>query len=219
MAFLKNISAQSETPDDLELIAAYRRTSDLNILAQLYQPYLDLLYGVCLKYLEDQEKAKDAVMEIFEELTQKVFKHEITYFRGWLYTLAKNHCLMKLRSSGRVKVFSLDSELVQSAEDLHLTDKLEKEEQIGQLTRCIEKLSADQKTVIELFYLQNKAYKEIETITGLEWNKVRSYVQNGRRNLKLCMQQQAQQASAIALNRPSGINTSGQDDKDPALAV
>ena len=201
MSFISNIpsatGAQGQQ-DDQELVAAYRSSSDLNVLAQLYQRYLDLLFGVCLKYLSEPEAAKDAVMDIFEELAHKLLKHEVDYFRGWLYKLAKNHCLMKLRSSGRTKVQSFDPESMQSAEEWHLKDRIEKEDQLDRLSKCIGTLSADQKMVVELFYLQNKAYKEIETMTGIEWNKVRSHVQNGRRNLKICMERQ---------------------EKDPALAI
>jgi RNA polymerase sigma-70 factor (ECF subfamily) len=193
LSFLTNITPDagtSDNPGDQELVAAYQLSLDLKILAQLYQRYLDLLYGVCLKYLGEPELAKDAVMDIFEELAQKLHKHEVAYFRGWLYTLAKNHCLMKLRSSSRLKVSTFDPDHVYTAEELHLNDRMEKEEQLGRLSKCIETLSADQRTVVELFYLQNKCYKEIETITGLQWNKVRSHIQNGRRNLKICMEQQ-----------------------------
>ena len=200
LSFLKNILSngngkQSGDPgvgdsDDQTLIAGYRSSSDLKILAQLYQRYLDLLYGVCLKYLGEPETAKDAVMDLFEELAQKLLKHEVTHFKGWLYTLAKNHCLMKLRSAGKARVQSFDADHMQTADDLHLVDKMAKEEQFDQLSACIEALPTDQRTVIRLFYLDNKCYKEIETLTGMEWNKVRSHIQNGRRNLKICMQQQ-----------------------------
>ena len=188
MSFLTNIS--SDDRGDQELVSAYQASSDLNILTTLYQRYLDLLYGVCLKYLGESESAKDAVMDIFEELAQKLPKHEVTYFRGWVYTLAKNHCLMKLRSSNRVRTASFDPEHMQTAEDLHLNDRMEKEAQLGRLSKCIETLAADQRTVVELFYLKNLCYKEIATITGLQWNKVRSHIQNGRRNLKICIEQQ-----------------------------
>ena len=193
MAPFKDIPSHADAldpDDDLELIATYRRSSDLKIVAQLYNRYLQLLYGVCLKYLGEPEAAKDAVMDIFEELVQKLLKHEVGNFRGWLYTLAKNHCLMKLRSSGRAKFQSFDPDHMQTAEELHLKDKMEQEEQFERLSKCIETLVADQKTVIQLFYLQNKCYKEIEAATGMEWNKVRSHIQNGRRNLKNCMQRQ-----------------------------
>jgi RNA polymerase sigma-70 factor (ECF subfamily) len=193
LPFLTNIPSKAGTGDqrgDQELVTAYQSSSDLKVLALLYQRYLDLLYGVCLKYLDEPESAKDAVMDIFEELAQKLLKHEVDYFRGWVYTLAKNHCLMKLRSAGRTKVVSFDQESMQSADTAHLNDRLEEELQLGRLSGCIGTLPDEQKKVIELFYLQSKAYKEIETITGMQWNKVRSHVQNGRRNLKICMEQQ-----------------------------
>ena len=186
MPFLKNISPHSSS--DPELIDAYRQSADLAILAILYQRYMDLLYGVCLKYLGEPETAKDAVMAIFEELAQKLRKHEVDNFKGWLYTLAKNYCLMQLRSTRRIRTRELDPDRMQMTEDLHLNGIMEKEASLDKLSKCLETLSPEQKTTVELFYLQNKCYKEIETATGLEWNKVRSHIQNGRRNLKICME-------------------------------
>ncbi|HEV9035422.1 MAG TPA: sigma-70 family RNA polymerase sigma factor [Puia sp.] len=202
MGFLRSIpphNGNTDQADDQTLIAAYRQSADLKVVAALYQRYLDLLYGVCLKYMGEPETAKDSVMDIFEELSQKLLRHEVTYFKGWLYTLAKNHCLMKLRSAGRTRTQSFDPEVMQTEEDPHLMDRMEKEEQFDRLSLCIETLPPDQKAVITLFYLQDKCYKEIETITGMEWNKVRSHVQNGRRNLKLCMQRQ-EAAARITTN-------------------
>jgi RNA polymerase sigma factor (sigma-70 family) len=224
LAFLTNISPDGYSPDaasDQELIAAYRQSSDLKVLAELYQRYIDLLFGVCLKYLGERETAKDAVMEIFEELAQKLHKHEVTHFKGWLYTLARNHCLMQLRSSGRIKIHSFDPELMQTAEELHLTDKIEKEARLEWLASCIESLSAEQKVVVSLFYLENKCYKEIAAITGQDWNKVRSLVQNGRRNLRICMQRQETEAeSAVAkTGMTPGIRKADPEGKDPALAI
>ena len=190
MAFLKNISEGADETGDDQLLAAYRDSSDLNILARLYQRYIELIYGVCLKYLGEAESARDAVMDIFEELVRKLPRHEVTYFRGWLYTLAKNHCLMKLRAAGRLKLSAVDPEHVQTADELHLNGMMEKEEQLDKLAQCMETLSAEQKTIVQLFYLQHKCYKEIGEITGLEWKQVRSHIQNGRRNLKICMDKQ-----------------------------
>lgn len=195
LAFLKNISPQSTS--DQELVTAYRQSADLNKLAVLYQRYMDMLYMVCLKYLKEPETAKDAVMAIFEELAQKLRKHEVDNFKGWCYTLAKNHCLMQLRSSNRLKTRELKDDPMQTADELHLEDMMEKEGHLNNLTKCLGTLSPEQKTTVELFYLQNKCYKEIEMMTGLEWNKVRSHIQNGRRNLKICMDKQAQNAIPV----------------------
>lgn len=166
---------------------AYRQNGDLQVLATLYERYMDLVYGVCLKYLGDPETAKDGVMQVFEQLIEKLQKHEVDNFKSWLYTLAKNHCLMQLRSSKNKKTVSLDPDLMQSGAVLHLNGELQKEAEFKKLESCLQTLSAEQKQAVELFYLQEKCYNEIVAIMGLEWNKVRSLIQNGRRNLKICM--------------------------------
>jgi len=186
LTFLKNIP--DNTIDDNGLIELYKQAGDLAILGRLYQRYMDLVYGVCLKYLKDPEPAKDAVMQIFEELVSKVKKHDIENFRGWLHQVAKNHCLMQLRTPKNLKTVELKTELVQSGENVHLNGILEKEENFRKLEYCIGTLSSDQQVAIRLFYLEEKCYNEIVEITGQEWNQVRSFIQNGRRNLKLCME-------------------------------
>jgi RNA polymerase sigma factor (sigma-70 family) len=190
LAFLKDIPSPADSAADHEWVAAYRQSADLAILAALYQRYMDLIYGVCLKYLGEPETAKDAVMAIFEELAKKLLKHEVDYFKGWLYTLAKNHCLMQLRSAKRIKSREFDPEHMQIAEEWHLKEGIEKESRLDKLSKCLDTLSAEQKMTVEWFYLQSKSYKEIEIITGLEWKKVRSAIQNGKRNLKICMERQ-----------------------------
>jgi RNA polymerase sigma factor (sigma-70 family) len=148
---------------------------------------MDLLYGVCLKYLKQPESAKDAVMQIFEELVQKLPKHEVDNFKSWLYTLAKNHCLMQLRTPKNFKTTEFNADSMQFEEDAHLNGILTKEAHLQQLENCLQTLNTEQRKAVELFYLQNKCYKEIAEATGIEWNKVRSFIQNGRRNLKICM--------------------------------
>lgn len=160
----------------------------MDVLAILFQRYLDLLYGVCLKYLKEEEAAKDAVMQIFEELVLKLNKHAVDNFKSWLYTLAKNYCLMQLRTPKNLKTIEFNVDFMQSEEEAHLNGIMQKEENFYKLEKCMQTLSAEQKMTVELFYLQNKCYKEIADETGIEWNKVRSYIQNGRRNLKICME-------------------------------
>lgn len=169
----------------------YKRTTDLQVLGALYQRYMDLIYGVCLKYLKEPEDAKDAVINLFEELVAKVQKHEIENFRSWLYQVAKNHCLMRLRSAQKTVIVKMDTGVMQSEENVHLDGVFEKEEHFKQLEYCLAQLVTEQRQVIELFYLEGKCYNEIVEQTGLDWNKVRSFIQNGRRNLKLCMEKRS----------------------------
>lgn len=157
------------------------------ILGELYQRYMELVYGVCLKYFKEPERSKDSVMLIFEELVTKLKKHEVENFRAWLHQLAKNHCLMQLRTPKNLKTVEFKVELVQSEENVHLNGVLEKEENFRKLEYCLGTLTSEQKESIKLFYLEGKSYNEIVDITGIEWNQVRSLIQNGRRNLKICM--------------------------------
>jgi RNA polymerase sigma factor (sigma-70 family) len=188
VAFVKNIS-DSPLPDK-DLVLLYKQTADLKVLGDLYQRYMDLLYGVCLKYFRDTEIAKDAVLSIFEELITKLQKHDVENFKSWIYQVAKNHCLMQLRKDKKFSKAQVDPEIMQNEEIVHLNGELEKEENFKQLDYCLGQLKAEQRQVVELFFLQNKCYKEIAEATGIEWNAVRSFIQNGKRNLKICMDQQ-----------------------------
>lgn len=185
MPFIRKIST-SGLDDDL-LLNRFRKTADANLLAELFDRYIEMIYAVCIRYLEDRELSKDAVMEIFHQLSDKLARHEVGNFRSWLYTVAKNHCLMQLRSAARYKKVNIDDSHVQFESDMHPSSENEKEMQFTRLSDCFDQLNAEQKQVIDLFYLQEKCYNDIVVISGFEWNKVRSLVQNGRRNLKICM--------------------------------
>ncbi|MEY2916661.1 MAG: hypothetical protein RIS73_375 [Bacteroidota bacterium] len=185
MPFIKNIST---TETDKELVAAFKQSGDTNYLSTLYQRYMDLVFGVCLKYFKDAERCKDAVMDIYEELNTKLRLHEVDNFKGWLHVLARNYCLMQLRSPKNMKTTEFNADFMQSVENTHLNGEvLEKESNFVKLEQCLDTLQEEQKQSVQLFYLENKCYNEIAAITGYDWNKVRSYIQNGRRNLKLCM--------------------------------
>lgn len=164
------------------------------VLGELYQRYMDLVYGVCLKYFKEPERSKDAVMQIFEELVSKLKKHEVDNFRGWLHQVAKNHCLMQLRTPKNMKTVEFKTEIVQSEEEVHLNGVLEKEENFKKLEYCLETLTEEQREAVKLFYLEGKCYNEIAEQTGKDWNQVRSFIQNGRRNLKLCMERKTAEA-------------------------
>lgn len=188
MNFLKNIRPNDIS--DKELIAAYKSSNELSYVSALYQRYMELVFGVCLKYFKDGERSKDAVMDIYEELCKKLKLHEIDNFKGWLLVLARNYCLMQLRSPRNIKTTEFNADFMQSSQNTHLENGLlEKEENFKKLEECMEQLTAEQKQSIELFFLQKKCYNEIADITGFEWSKVRSHIQNGKRNLKICMEE------------------------------
>jgi len=185
VAFLKHIR-NSQLPD-ADLVVLYKESGDLAVLGELYQRHMDLIYGVCLKYLKDPEQSKDSVMAIFEELTLKLQKHEVAHFRAWLHQVARNHCLMYLRSPRNKNALPLPEELMHSVENEHLNAVMEKEQHLQDMSKCLEQLNPEQKLVVESFYLKERPYQEIAEQTGLDWNRVRSLIQNGRRNLRICM--------------------------------
>ena len=186
MAFIRNIRGTSFT--DTELVALYKDSGDLQMLAELYQQYMDLVYGVCLKYFKDADRSKDGVMQIFEELIVKLERHEVENFKSWLYQVAKNYCLMQLRTPKNFKTVEIAESLMQNEEDVHLNGVFEREGNLQRLEYCLTTLSEDQRKAVQLFYLDGKCYNEIVQLMGQEWNQVRSFIQNGRRNLKLCME-------------------------------
>ena len=149
-----------------------------------------MVYGVCLKYFKEPEEAKDAVINIFEELVIKLKKYEVENFKSWLYQLTKNYCLMKLRSK-KTRPVKVETDVMYLKENEHPDDTGEKEEMLNGMEKCIEQLPFDQKEAIQLFYLEGKCYKEISELTKTDPGKVRSFIQNGRRNLKICMEKQA----------------------------
>jgi RNA polymerase sigma-70 factor (ECF subfamily) len=180
-----------DLPDE-SLLKRYHSSGDLEVLGSLYERYMHLVYGVCLRYLKDREDAKDAVIQIFEKLITDAQQHEIRQFKSWLYVLTKNYCLMQIRSQKskdrRINNWKLDHvKFVESDIELHPIDKDDTDQETA-LKDCIERLKPEQRTCIQLFYFENKCYQDIAVSLKMEEKKVKSYLQNAKRNLKICLE-------------------------------
>ncbi len=180
----KNIQEHS----DNELIAVYKKGGDNSLVGELYKRYSHLVYGVCLKYLKNEDEAKDAVLQIFENLLEDLKKHDIANFKSWLHSVARNHCLMFLRKQQTLQRRVNEYEAVYQPEETFETpfsvhDKEEKEVMLTKLEEAILLLKDEQRICIELFYIKEKCYTEVAEITGYDLKKVKSYIQNGKRNL------------------------------------
>jgi len=178
---------------DNELLEKYRISQDNQCLGELFDRYAHFMYCVCLKYLQDTEKSKDAVMQIVEKLMNDLLKHEPQNFKSWLHVVAKNHCLMQLRSAkgNATKIEYHEKELASVMETdyiLHHDNSDDIDIKLDLLKEAITELDSEQKKCIELFYLQDKSYADITLITGYDLNKVKSYIQNGKRNLKILIE-------------------------------
>lgn len=187
----KNINQAKES--DENLISEYLLTKNLELLGTLYQRYTYMVYGVCLKYLKDREESKDAVMQIFEKLIIEIEKHEIANFRPWLYVMTKHYCLRQLQkknsSSKKFKQF-YDEKIMESTIELSPIDEIPEKDLSSALRECIERLKTEQKKCIELFYLEEKCYQEVSEELKIPLNKVKSFIQNGKRNLKICLEKE-----------------------------
>ncbi|MCS7035056.1 MAG: sigma-70 family RNA polymerase sigma factor [Saprospiraceae bacterium] len=175
---------------DEELLAHYQRTGEARYLGQLYERYLTMVYGVCLHILRNAHAAEDAVMSIYEELTRKARTHPVETFRGWLYVLARNHCLMELRRQKRAPMDYQAPENLARYEAATPADDFElPHPDDGQrLQECLQNLPEKQRFSIQRFYLEDQSYRDIAQEMGEDVGKIRSYIQNGRRNLRLCME-------------------------------
>lgn len=176
---------------DLELVNGYQSSGDKELIGELFRRYTRFTFLVCMKYLEDEEKAKDAAMQVFENLFSELKKHEIRNFKSWLHVVTKNHCLMQLRSQKQYRMVEeeIQKEIstgMESAVFLHPVD--EKEQSLNNLEEAILMLSKEQRICIELFYLKRKSYHEIVQITGEPYQQVKSHIQNGKRNLKILLE-------------------------------
>lgn len=165
----------------------YRRTKDQKYIAELYTRYMKLVFGSCLKYYKNESDAEDAVMDIYEKITKKTLTSEVTYFKSWLYTVTRNHCLEQLRKKSTRSDKQNTADLMHYDDVFH-PDTVEQDKEVDMLHECIASLDEVQRTCVELFYFKKMPYVAIAEELNLNIGQVRSRIQNGRRNLKICME-------------------------------
>jgi RNA polymerase sigma-70 factor (ECF subfamily) len=171
---------------DEELVQHYRRSRDLSFLSEVYGRYMPMVYGVALKYLKKPEDAQDAVMQLFEELVETLKVHHVRQFKPWLYSCTRNNCLMELRRKHRDLSITLDESFMDSRVDFHLDDGKGTREEA--LRACIEALPAIQRACVNAFFFEELSYKEVGESAGYSLKSVKSAIQNGKRNLKTCLE-------------------------------
>ncbi len=170
---------------DYDLLRKFYSDHDNKWLGILLPRYTVLLLGVCMKYLKNEEDARDCVQQIFLKVINELHKYKVEYFKSWLYMIAKNHCLMKLRSKGNF-IKELNENVTSVADESDTKILLEeKDALLTKMTNAIKNLNTEQQQCVSLFYLQKKSYAEVADITGFTMLQVKSHIQNGKRNLKL----------------------------------
>lgn len=176
----------SEYLSDEQLVSAYLKSGDKELIADLFERYTHLVYGICLNYLKDSDQSKDAVMEIFEGLFQKLIAHKVMNFRNWLYSVTRNHCLMILRKAGSYD--RAKSQFNHSGDEFEFPEFLCEDDDLmfskDAIISAMDNLNSEQSVCIRMMYIEDKSYRDISENTGYTINEVKSHIQNGKRNLK-----------------------------------
>jgi RNA polymerase sigma-70 factor (ECF subfamily) len=186
MNFLGKPDKNLTNLSDEQLLGKYRDSLNTDCISELFCRYTTLVYGVCKKYLEDPDDAKDAVLHIFEKLISALKTEKPESFRPWLYTVSKNHCLMQLRKPHQVSFESEKHESIMESDSLMHPE--EEEQKMQKLEAARNSLPEGQQVCIQLFFIEEKSYKEIVDLTGFSLNEVKSHIQNGKRNLKITLE-------------------------------
>lgn len=172
-----------------ELLESFYSDRNNEWLGILLQRYTLLLFGVCMKYLKNEEEARDAVQQIFLKVITELQRYKVEYFKSWLYMVAKNHCLMKIRATQGKRETELKEEITGPAEDGdHIRSIREKDVTLNLMNESLEELNKEQKDCVTLFYLEKRSYQEIADSTGLSMMQVKSHIQNGKRNLRIILE-------------------------------
>ncbi len=153
---------------------------------QIYAHHMAMVYGVCLKYLGSVADAQDAVMEIYEHLASRIGGYEVGNFRGWLWSVARNHCLARLRREKRMPRTDFEERVMESPALLHLLD--DGDRAVDELGRCMERLPEGQRGAVRMFFFDKMSYADVAAASGDEVKTVKSHIQNGKRNLRICLE-------------------------------
>jgi RNA polymerase sigma factor (sigma-70 family) len=182
MRFLRSGSERDKEKKDDEIIALFKQTRDSFYIGILFDRYSHLVFAVSMKYLKNEEDSKDSVLRIFEKLSSDLITYEIQYFSSWLHTVTRNHCLKFIEQNKHYNVppDNLPNQIDDDEESFQKT-------YLPHLEEAISKLNTEQRTCIELFYLQKMSYEEVSAMTGFTMLQVKSYIQNGKRNLKIIL--------------------------------
>lgn len=181
-------SQKYKDTDDKELLQKFYTDHDNKWLGILLPRYTLLLLGVCLKYLKNEEDARDAVQQVFLKVIDELHKYQVEYFKSWIYMISKNHCLMMLRNKGKIPL-ELNEQWIKTPEDtVEKSSLIEQDTLLIKMQKCLQDLNTEQKQCVTLFYLEKKSYIQVAELTGFSMMQVKSHIQNGKRKLKLMME-------------------------------
>ena len=202
LRYTMDLSNNNSQDKDGLIIERYQEKGNTAVLSALFIKYNPLILGVCMKYLKDIELSKDLSMEIFEKLIKELKTQKIQNFKSWLYVLVKNHCLMYLRKEKKnmadlEELEKYSVEIMESTPEWHPFNENQEGVMRMIVKECLNKLIKEQKESVIMFYLDRKTYQEISETLSIEIKSVKSFLQNGRRNLKICLEKKIKKMEAI----------------------
>jgi len=185
---------KKEYSSDEELLRHYKQSGNKDLFADLFKKHVSVVYGTCLFYLQDKDEAQDATMQLFEKLMLDINNREIDNFKGWLSFVVRNHCISIIRKN-KSQSKNIKSYYEFEYEDANYVteekiNSVSDDVMLENMKQCLPKLKENQRLCVELFYLNDKSYQDIANQTGFTLNEIKSYIQNGKRNLKLLLEDQ-----------------------------
>lgn len=178
---------------DEDLVKVYTLNRDQKFFNEIVNRYRDKIYWIALKITNNTNDAEDIVQEVLFAIDKKA-----TTFRGdskfstWLYRLATNESITKLRQRKREKEVSLDDYMPQFAEDGHHlarpvvdwsqdVDKIVSDRECCQLIQqAMEQLSPLDRAVVVLSELEEMSNPEIGKALGLSVQAVKARLHRSR---------------------------------------
>ena len=173
---------------DQELLEKFYADRDNQWLGILLERYTLLLLGVCMKYLKNEELARDSVQQIFLKAITELQKYRVEYFKSWIYMVAKNHCLMQLRDKPGKKTIEVKEGIAAETDEIDKESLLLNEKTYEYMGEALKELNAEQQLCVTLFYMEKKSYQQITEQTGYSMMQVKSHIQNGKRNMRILIE-------------------------------
>lgn len=187
---------------DEDLAQEYYTSGNKDLVGDLFEKHVKTVFGVCLFYFRDKDLAKDMVMQIFEKLITDLRKTEVKNFKAWLSFVVRNHCISEIRKNKNkhfVPETYLDFEMKETNFETEVAvDAVNDELMLENMKACLSLLKDNQRKCVELFYLKALSYHEISSATKLTLNEVKSNIQNGKRNLKLMIEDKLKKGNNAA---------------------
>ncbi len=198
---VRNIEPYHSLSDE-ELVAKFAQTKQQAYFEELYNRYLHLSYGVCLKMMKNEADSRDVVSDVFKTLYLKLPTANVQSFKAYVYAVSRNECIAKLRKRKSESKKMQEWQRTENTQNAFMeNDGLVALSDVGPsmdklVENAIARLGDEQRTCIHLFFYDNKSYKEIAAQTGYSEKHVKSFLQNGKRNLRIALEKEMRKLSA-----------------------